>query len=283
MDTRELKFVLKLLGFPSHRAPISQIKPNNRTKAAERDRICLALCDRGLVDCTSEIVQFRIAPPGNALLRLDVDRLPITSDEIRVLKACSEASVSPKDLDFDPESCQIVLHKLAERGFIKVEKTKIDDVWLTQRGLDYLRDEYVPTGNALELTLDQLACYLQFLRKSTSAKAETPAKPKTPALPKPVNPQRRLTEKPNDVDIWYAIEELDRQLDTDNYLPIFYLRERLQPPLTRAELDSALYRLQRNDRVELSSLQEAAHYTPEQIEAGIPQDIGGPLFFIIRN
>ena len=77
------------------------------------------------------------------------------------------------------------------------------------------------------------------------------------------------------------IQNLDRELATDNYLPIFYLRQKLQPPLSREEVDQALYRLQRNDKIELSSLQEAIAYTPEQIEAGIPQDIGGPLFFII--
>ncbi|WP_017663151.1 hypothetical protein [Baaleninema simplex] len=283
MDTRELKFLLKLLGMPDYRAPISQVKPNNRTKAAERDRLCHTLCDRGFVDCNEEIVQFRIAPPGNALLRLDTSRLPVTEDEIKVLKACAEESISPKDTDLDTEHRQVVIRKLVERGLIKAEKTIIQEVWLTPRGLDYLRHEYIPSGSALELNLNHLACYLQFLRKFDSSQTDTEAKPPSKPVPKPVNPQRRLTEKPNDTDIWYAVEELDRLLGTDNYLPIFYLRERLQPPLTREELDLALYRLQRGDRIELSSLQEAAHYTSEQIEAGIPQDIGGPLFFIIRT
>ncbi|MGB7059636.1 MAG: hypothetical protein WBD58_18175, partial [Geitlerinemataceae cyanobacterium] len=69
----------------------------------------------------------------------------------------------------------------------------------------------------------------------------------------------------------------------DNYLPIYHLRQQLQPPLSREELDRSLYQLQRDDTIELSSLQEAIHYTSEQIDAGIPQQIGGPLFFIIRN
>lgn len=73
------------------------------------------------------------------------------------------------------------------------------------------------------------------------------------------------------------IRDLDRQLGTDNYLPIFHLRQKFQPPLSREQLDQLLYRLQRNDRIDLSSLQEVSAYTPEQIDAGIPQDIGGPL------
>ncbi len=283
MDTRELKFVLNLLGAPNYRAPISQVKPNNRTKAAERDGICRTLRDRGLVDCSEEIVEFRIAPPGLALLRLDTSRLPVTEDEIAVLQACAETTVAAKDLNLPSDRRQVVLQKLTERGLIKAEATKIEDVWLTNFGLDYLHDDYSPRGSGLELSLDHLSCYLQFLRKRDgSIPMSDNSLPKHP-VQEPVNPQRRLTEKPNDADIWYVIEELDRQLDTHNYLPIFYLRERLQPPLTRAELDSALYRLQRDDRLELSSLQEAAHYTPDQIEAGIPQDIGGPLFFLIRN
>lgn len=283
MDTRELKFVLKLLGAPNYRLPIAQVKPNQRTKAVERDAICRALCDRGITSCSEDIVQFRIAPPGSALLRLDTSRLPVTEDEIAVLKACADTSLVASDLDLPRERRQVVLQKLAERGLIAAEKTTIEDVWLTEFGLDYLHDEYQPSGNGLELSLDHLACYLQFLRKP-HADTPTPIKPTDPqSVQHPVNPQRGLTEKPNDTDIWYVIEELDRQLGTDNYLPLYHLRERLQPPLTRAELDSALYRLQRGDRVELSSLQEAAHYSPEQIEAGIPQDIGGPLFFVIRT
>ncbi|KPQ33969.1 MAG: hypothetical protein ACLFQ7_16190 [Phormidium sp.] len=283
MDTRELKFVLNLLGAPNYRAPISQVKPNYRTKAAERDNICRSLRDRGLVDCSEEIVEFRIAPPGMALLRLDTSRLPVTEDEIAVLRACAEGVICAKDLNLASDRRQVVLQKLSERGLIKAEATRIEDVWLTNFGLDYLHDDYTPKGSGLELSLDHLSCYLQFLRKrdgNASISHDSLAKQQPH---EPINPQRRLTEKPNDADIWYVIEELDRQLDTHNYLPIFYLRERLQPPLTRAELDSALYRLQRDDRLELSSLQEAAHYSPEQIEAGIPQDIGGPLFFLIRN
>jgi hypothetical protein len=72
-------------------------------------------------------------------------------------------------------------------------------------------------------------------------------------------------------------------LGTDNYLPIFHLRQKLQPPLSREDLDQALYRLEKSNQLELSSLQEVSAYTPEQIDTGIPQDVGGPLFFIIVN
>jgi hypothetical protein len=38
--------------------------------------------------------------------------------------------------------------------------------------------------------------------------------------------------------------------------------------------------LQSTERIELSTLQEGRQYTSDQIEAGIPQPLGGPLFFI---
>ena len=68
MDTRELKFVLNLLGAPNYRAPISQVKPNNRTKAAERDSICRTLRDRGIVDCSEENRRMSHCTAGECLI-----------------------------------------------------------------------------------------------------------------------------------------------------------------------------------------------------------------------
>jgi hypothetical protein len=83
-----------------------------------------------------------------------------------------------------------------------------------------------------------------------------------------------------DEEILQSIQKLDRELGTDNYLPIFHVRQKLQPPLSREELDKALYRLEESDQIELSKLAEPGDYTPEQVEAGIPQFSGGSLFFI---
>ena len=115
-----------------------------------------------------------------------------------------------------------------------------------------------------------LSDYLRFMRKSV-IKQETlkSATESAPAI------------APSDEEILQLIRDLDRQLRTDNYLPIFHLREKLQPPLSREELDRALYRLERSNLIELSALQEVVAYTKEQIDAGIPQNIGGRLFFII--
>ncbi|MDY6936642.1 MAG: hypothetical protein SWY16_03160 [Cyanobacteriota bacterium] len=277
METRELNFVLKLLGCPDYRAPIWDVKPSMRTKSSERDRICRQLRDRGWVDCFEEIVTLEIAPPGAALLKLDTSRLPISAAELKVLNACAESAIPPSETGLEAEARQEVIRGLIDRGLVCAKKTKIAEVWLTDRGLEYLRDEYTPSGSALAISLDLLANYLRFLRKSPAPEAEVAAAISTPTLSPLV-----AADKPNDEAVLDLIRHLDGQLGTDNYLPIFYLREKLQPPLTREELDSVLYRLQRYDKIELSSLQEAINYTAEQIDTGIPQDIGGPLFFIIQ-
>lgn len=275
MDTQEFNFVLKLLGCANYRAPIAEVKPSMRTKSADRDRICRRLCDRGLLDCEEEIVLLKIAPPGKALLKLNTTNLPISKAELKVLNACAESSIAPSETGLKPEERQDAMRSLVERGLAIIEKTRIADVWITEEGLTYLRDEYAPSGAALAVSLDLLTNYLRFLRKSVPH-SPTPSATPTPQL-------TAFTDKPSLDEIVQTIGMLDRLLGTDNYLPIYHLRQQLQPPLSREELDRSLYQLQRDDTIELSSLQEAIHYTSEQIDAGIPQQIGGPLFFIIRN
>lgn len=58
------------------------------------------------------------------------------------------------------------------------------------------------------------------------------------------------------------------------------MRQKLQPPLSSEDLDETLYRLEGNDQIELSALVEASRYSQEQINAGIKQRSGSPLFFI---
>lgn len=154
--------------------------------------------------------------------------------------------------------------------------TKIKQVCLTEQGKEYLIKGYNCKGYHSVLSLDLLNNYLDFLRNfflSTSdlncinQKIEPLTTIKQPIL--------------TDEDILQTIIDLDRELGTDNYLPIFYLREKLQPPLAREELDAALYRLQKQDKLELSSLLVAENYSQSQINAGITQTIGGKLFFLI--
>ena len=301
MDAIELKFLLKLLDFTEYRALISQIQPNQNTTAVERDAICRQLANRDLVAFNEEVLKIKIAPPGKALLKLDTSKLPITKYELKVLQSCAESSITPAQTGLTGESRQTLIKALIDRGLIQAEKTQIKEVWLTKRGQEYLQDEYNPSGSSPIITLDMLASYIRFMRRFIrtqvqpftnivlptnsyfSEKTEVHNNKLEEKKVTPISVNISVENQPSDEEIIQIIRDLDRHLGTENYLPIFHVRQKLQSLLTRDELDQALYRLQRNDIIELSSLQEAIAYTPEQIEAGIPQNVGGPLFFIIVN
>jgi hypothetical protein len=188
----------------------------------------------------------------------------VTSQELKILKACEKGSITPSETKVTPAKTRdTLIESLVTRGFIEAAETKIKDAWLTERGKEYLRQEYSPSGYSPVVSLEMLNNYLSFMRKFLSKQ-----------LPPPTT---------GDEEILQVIQDLDRQLGTENYLPIFHLREKLQPPMSREELDQALYRLEKQEKIELSSLQEVRAYTSEQIDAGIAQDIGGPLFFIITT
>lgn len=262
MEANELKFLLKLLGLSDYRAPLSKITPNSKTTAAERERICRKLRDRELVDCSYEVTKLKITHSGKALLKLDSTELPLTALQIKVLRTCEKGAITPGKTNVSVADRQAIIQGLADKDYIELE-TKIKEVWLSERGQEYLREEYTAKGTQPVLSLDMLTNYLRFMRKPL--RLETSA------------------SKPSDEETLQTIRNLDQELGTENYLPIFHLRQKLQRTLSREDLDQTLYRLQRNNRIELSSLQEVTAYTPEQIDAGIPQDIGGPLFFIIVN
>jgi hypothetical protein len=282
MEVIELKFLLKLLGKQDYRAPITEIKPNSKTKATERNKICRDLCDRELVACTEEITKIKIAPAGKSLLQLDASGLPITAQELKILKACEKGAIAPSQIKITPAKARdALIDSLAARGFVEAADTKIKDAWLTERGKEYLREEYSPSGYNPVVSLEMLTNYLRFMRKFLSREVQA-----TTVQDGRVSPQTTSSvpaSKPSDDEVLQIIQDLDKQLGTDNYLPIFHLREKLQPPLLREELDQALYRLQGNDRIELSSLVDPTPYTPEQIASGIPQNIGGALFFVSVN
>lgn len=111
-------------------------------------------------------------------------------------------------------------------------------------------------------------------------------KDNTPALPAAAPDEETTTTiitppiLPTDDEILETIKALDSEHMTTNYLPIYLYRAAL-PQLTRKQQDEALYRLEAENCIELSTLQEGYAYTKDQIKSGIPQNIGGHLFFII--
>ncbi len=277
MDTDELKFLLKLLGCENYRSTLS----SNVFKSFKgKNTICQNLGDRDIIDYSREIATVKILPPGQALLELDAAEIPMEQKELKVLTNVSKASgkVAPSKIKSSLKAAEkeAILKSLDERGLIeteiKLKKTKAE-IWLTEHGIELLRDEYIPNkGNNPTLSLDLLSNYLRFLRKSLPNKSEETVT-SAPSVDLKIS---NFTDE----DILEIIRKLDKEIGTENYLPIFHLRQNLQPPLSRDDLDKALYRLQSEDKIDLSTLQEANAYTPEQIDTGIVQNAGGPLFFI---
>ncbi|PLZ07085.1 transcription factor RcaD [Fischerella thermalis] len=281
METKELKFLLKLLGCSNYRASLS----GSVFKTFKgKDKICRNLGDRNLVDFSREIATVKILSPGQALLKLDPAELPITDQERKVLEKLSKTSgkiIPSKITSLKAAERDTTLKTLSDRGLIEVElkikRTKAE-VWLTERGIEYLRDDYSPKG-AATIRLDLLNNYVRFLRKTLKVKPEQVSTSAVHSTESGVETIINITDE----EILQTIQKLDKELGTDNYLPIFHLRQKLQPPLTRDELDKALYRLQRNDQIEFSTLLDPKPYTPEQVDAGIQQNVGGSLFFISVN
>lgn len=281
MDTNELKFLLKLLGCANYRSTLST---NTFKSFKGKDKICKDLGDRELVDYSREVASVKILPPGQALLKLDATQVPISDKELKVLEKISKASgkIAPSKItSVKAAERDAILKALSERGLIEAEikmKRVQAEVWLTQRGIEFLRDEYSPQGTA-NISLDLLNNYLRFLRKNLRDKSEEVSSP----LPVNENSPAEVSKHLSDEEILQIIKRLDKELDTDNYLPIFHLRQKLQPPLSRDDLDKLLYRLEESNQIELSTLAEPQDYTTEQVEAGIVQISSGPLFFITVN
>lgn len=267
LETKQLKLLLKLLGMEGYHASVAQMTPTSGTRAPERNRICYQLRDRGWVDLTETIEKIKITPSGKALLKVDPSEVPISKKELKILNSCQSGTIKTTETKVTPakERNQLI-NSLIDRGFIAVAQAKPETIILNETGKNFLLQEYNPKGTSPTFTLDMLGNYVNFLRKNQSSVI-------TETTPKP-------DQKLIDPEILDLIIELDKEHNTNNYLPIFYLRDKLQPPLTRKDLDQILYRLEESDKIQLSSLTEAKNYTQEQIKAGIPQPIGGSLFFI---
>ena len=284
METKELKFILKLLGCPNYRTGLSSSIFDSFK--SEKNKICRDLGELEYVDYSREIATVKILPPGQALLKLDSAQLPIDDKELKVLEKIGKSSgkIAPSEIkvsSLKSDERDAILKTLSERGLIAAEikmKRVKAEVWLTERGIEVLRDEYNPHKGANPvISLELLGNYLRFLRKNLRVKSEQVS------TPDHVESYSDITSNISDEEILETIKKLDRELGTENYLPIFHLRQKLQPPLLRDDLDQALYRLQKSDKIDFSTLLEVSAYTPEQIDTGIPQNIGGQLFFIIVN
>ncbi|MEM9087376.1 MAG: hypothetical protein AAGC93_01405 [Cyanobacteria bacterium P01_F01_bin.53] len=131
----ELKFLRKLLDAEDHRASITALKPNSRTSAVKCGRICQSLADRGFVEYDSEICRFTLSAPGRMLLSLQTTSLPVTPDELKLLRACRGPMTPDKLGNCVPVNMRShLISGLVERKLLKVIKRTITEVRLTETG-----------------------------------------------------------------------------------------------------------------------------------------------------
>lgn len=170
LKVAELKFLMKLLGHEGYRSSITALSPNSKTTHSERDRICTALETKGIVEYDSQVTKFSLARPGRTLLSLDTTSLPVTPDELKVLRACQriKGQATPGQVSGVPAvSLQELIRGLSGRRLLKINKEEIKEVWLTDRGKQFLLYEYEPTGSyAIFVSATMMGNYVRFLRKN---------------------------------------------------------------------------------------------------------------------
>lgn len=278
MNTIQLKFLLKLLGHENYKAKITQIQPNSNTSATERDRVCQDLSEQGLVAYTAETLKFKLTPLGQDRLQNQAADPPLSEAELKILQASAKKTTTPAATDVPARERQVLIQTLATHGLVKVEKRQIKEVWLTESGATYLQ-EYTPDGSPT-ISLAMVGHYLQFLRQTLPSRRHQDQFPSVGHGGMPPIPDIAPVSQLSDIDLLQTIQALDQALGTNNHLPMFHLRQKVKSRLTREELDQALLRLQQHNHIKLTPLEGVNSYTPDQIAAGIPEPIGGPLFFI---
>jgi hypothetical protein len=243
----ELKFLLKLQECRNYRAYLSH--PGLKAFRA-KDKICQNLAKDGLVDFSREIVTVKPSAAGLALLSVTGD-LPISALELKLLKkiaAAKKINLSQlRTAALSAAQRDASLQSFLNRGLIEVEtrlKRQQAEVWLTPVGQSCLGE-----------LLNQFQTFRQFSH---------------PAVP----------AHPSDAEVLEIIQTLDQEVISNNYLPLFYLRQKLQAALSREALDEILYRLEQNDQIELRAIVHTESYEPEQLSAGIQTRTGSLLFFV---
>jgi hypothetical protein len=265
MEIKELKILLKLLTKKDYRGKISEVKPNDQTKVNVTRNLCEQLFNRQYIDVEKQILKLEITNNGGKTLKNKKLTEGLSNLEIKILKTCSTSTIQPSQIKIKPASKrnELILN-LLEQELISIAEQQITQIWLTSEGEEFLAQEFLLEGiGNINLPKQLLNNYLIFIRKYFQQKI--------------VNPQ----PKPNDEEVLQTIIQLDQELNTDNYLPIFHLRNKYQSLLNRQELDNILYSLQRQNKLSMSRLVDGSRYSPEEYDAGIPQNVGGPIFYLI--
>lgn len=268
MEIQHIKILLKLLGQDNYQGKIGDVKPNTKTNIKQTQKLCYELYNNKLIHLKEKNVTIKINNNGQQVLNNRENRNKL---EINILKKCKNREIRISKINIIPASKRdLLIEKLVKENLINITNKKIIHVELTEKGKQYLAEEYLAEGlGNISLTKPLLNNYLTFIRHYFMGKNQEQII--TPELKEKITPD----------DILKTIIRLDRTLNTDNYLPIFHLRNEYKSLLSRDELDSMIFELQKENKISLSRLVDASQYTDEEYDAGIPQSIGYPIFYLI--
>ncbi len=263
LELAHIKLLLKLVAFPSDAGAINAkgMAPNSKTSLTLCRRLARELARHELIEAPPQIIKIHTTEAGTQAA-FD-PAIPLEPTVRRLLKDARRGGITPRHqatraLGADPEP---PLRQLERQGLVTLDEA-IHWIRLTEAGRRFLREDYRPTQTSGQFTPQMLGNYAAFLR------AELGTTP--PAIP----------PKTLDAEALYQTVERLQQDAPGGLVPLYAVREAVEPPLDRASTDAHLYALAREDRIELITVQEQSNFTPQQLAAGIPQRVGGPLFYV---
>lgn len=284
MEIQQLKILLKLLGQNKYQEKIADIKPNSQTKIEATQKLCYELYNKELIEIEERVIAIKANKKNKQLLNSNKKQDIL---EEKILKQCDDKNIKISDIKISPASKRdLLIEKLVKENLINISDKKITHVELTEKGQQFLAEEYLTEGlGNITLTKPLLNNYLTFIRNYYITENQEKISSTKDIIPEVkeenINQNKQINKKITPDDILQTIIELDHTFNTDNYLPIFYLRNQYKSVLQRHELDSMIFGLQKENKISLSRLVDASQYTAEEYDAGIPQSIGYPIFYLI--
>lgn len=285
MDIQEFKILLKLLDKTDYRGKIREIKPNEKTKINVVRNLCKQLFNRGYIHVEEKILQIKINDNGKKNQENKILSDKLNNLELIILNLCNKKSIKSAEININPASKRDkIILDLVQKGLIDIAEKKIISISLTDNGKEFLAQEFLSEnlGNII-LSKKLLNNYLIFIRKYYQEKISFLSNSNNSFDQINIITSKSEENKllPSTEEVLETIIQLDQELNTDNYLPIFYLRNKYQSILNRKQLDTILYSLQKQNKLSMSRLVDGSQYNTQQYDAGIPQKIGGPIFYLI--
>ncbi len=276
MSLFDVKLLLRLIAFAEYCAKITakQLKPADKSPAAEVRRSAQKLNREGLLELSNKITHIEITEAGKAARQAET--IPLPKEEKAVLAACHKGPISgnKKEVKALGPDANDRLRRMASQGLLKLTEA-IDQVWLSPSGSRFLLSELGSEHiGKSQIPAALLGNYANFIRDFFTSSSGQPAK----SLTSP--PAANAAEPSFDLDqLLKIIQNLRYAQGEDELVPLFKIREEVAHRASREVIDKMLYSLEQGEYIELVTAQEMGQYTDAEINAGIPQEIGGPIFY----